>query len=772
MSETSNLRIRVITEGAVAANRELDKIDRNGRKAERATDSLRTSFLGLKSAVAGLGIGLLAKEVVETADKFQLMNARIKLVTSSAAEQEQVYQRLLGVSQETRSDLESSVDLYTRLARSTESLGLKQDDLIQLTTSVNQAFKVSGASTAEASAAITQLGQAFASGTLRGDEFNSVNEQAPRLMQAVADGLGVQRGALRQMAADGELTAERVSKALLKQSGAIEKEFAQMPVTVGDALQQLRNDLTDTFGRTDTGPVVDSIQDLREIITDPNFKESMATLTSAFFKLTGAMASGVAETVSFTKWLGEELAAAFNGVAADDIVRLEQKLYELQSHLDGDWFNTDIALTFTSDEEIQRQVEELKEKIKAAYELQGGVKVPVKVEDKKDDGEDDLIADKPAKLTAVQKRIQALEMEADLLGKAGVEAELYKLRMEGATDAELEAAEASLRRVEAYENLQERMEADKTSADAQRAEFESLVESLRTEEEALLESYNRRKLIILRNTEGNEEARKELINRLNQDFQKEAVGGFDKSIDTSGSLDEIEKSINAEFERRRELILANTQLTEEARLALEMELGRQRNEALAELDAERDAQVTQGWSNLLDVMSQYYQGMQGEEAAYMRAAIQMGKILLDEKKREDISKIWSSTHSAAMGAYDALASIPYVGPVLGAAAAGAVYVAGGAAAGKVAGLYDNGGFIPSGKYGIVGENGPELVSGPANVTSRQRTAEMAREAGGQAPAPQVTVQNIVSPSLVLEALNTPEGEDVVKNLMTRNRELL
>lgn len=100
-------------------------------------------------------------------------------------------------------------------------------------------------------AAITQLAQGLSAGALRGDEFNSVVEQSPRLAQAMADGLGVNIGKLRQMAGEGKLTAEIVVGALKSQSETIAKEFAQMPSTVAGSLTVLKNTVLGFVGDLD-----------------------------------------------------------------------------------------------------------------------------------------------------------------------------------------------------------------------------------------------------------------------------------------------------------------------------------------------------------------------------------------------------------------------------------------------------------------------------------------------------------------------------------------
>lgn len=162
--------------------------------------------------------------------------------------------------------------------------------------------------------------------------------------------------------------------------------------------------------------------------------------------------------------------------------------------------------------------------------------------------------------------------------------------------------------------------------------------------------------------------------------------------DLNAQWDEQEEATRAEYENR--LTEINTQA-----------------------ESERRQQMADGFSALLGVASKYYDGMEGEEAAYTRAALQLGQVLLDEKKRESFQSIVASTHSAAMGAYESLASIPYIGPVLGAAAAAGIYVAGGAASAAVLGMAHDG--IDS-----VPQTGTWLLEKGERVTTAETSAKL------------------------------------------------
>ena len=250
--DIATLGIKVDSSDVRGATGELKILVEVGTKAERATDGLKNSFGGLKTAIAGLGLGALLREAGQLADTYSNIRGRLSLVTSGTADLANVTQKLFDSAQRARVSFEATTDLYSSLARSTKSLGTSQADLLSVTETINKALIVSGASAATAEGALTQLGQGFASGTLRGDELNSVLEGTPRLAQAIADGMGVTVGQLRKLGGEGKITGETVFNALKGQKDAVEAEFAKMPVTIGQSFVQLRNEILKYVGEADT----------------------------------------------------------------------------------------------------------------------------------------------------------------------------------------------------------------------------------------------------------------------------------------------------------------------------------------------------------------------------------------------------------------------------------------------------------------------------------------------------------------------------------------
>lgn len=223
--------------------------------AGKSTDSLIEKLSGLKAAAVGIlslaGINLGGSAILRMADEYGQLMARMRLVTTSQSEFNAAQQRLFEIASSTRAPLAETVDLYSKLAPSVRALGGTAGEAADVVQTVSQAIALSGGSAEGNKAAILQFGQALASGTLRGDEFNSIIEQTPALAQALADGLGVPRGKLRELAEAGELTSGKIIAALKKVAPQVAEDFKTLPTTVGQSFTLLGNEVTKFVGRAD-----------------------------------------------------------------------------------------------------------------------------------------------------------------------------------------------------------------------------------------------------------------------------------------------------------------------------------------------------------------------------------------------------------------------------------------------------------------------------------------------------------------------------------------
>lgn len=219
---------------------------------ETRMNSAGSSMSRLSSIAASLTAALSVQQVASYADAWTVLNNKLANAVRENENLVTVTQRVFDITQSTRSSLDATATLYSRLERGTREYNTSAEDLVKLTTIINQGFVVSGATATEAENAIIQLSQGIASGVLRGEEFNSVSEQGSRLAIALADSLGVGIGQLRKMAAEGKLTTDVVVNGLLSQGDSIGKEFAKTTTTISQALQVAGNNITKFFGENTT----------------------------------------------------------------------------------------------------------------------------------------------------------------------------------------------------------------------------------------------------------------------------------------------------------------------------------------------------------------------------------------------------------------------------------------------------------------------------------------------------------------------------------------
>ena len=243
MTETASLIVSARVEGADKLKSDLNTISNEAKKAENAAYGLANSFTGLKAAVVAVAGSVMLREFVRVADDMSLVNSRLKMATSSAAEYAKQQKALHTIARDTHADIKETIDLYAKLAPALKNIGKSTEDTNNMVSSFTKALQLGGASAEEAAAAIKQFGQAMGSGALRGDEFNSIAEASPTLLRYMAEGLGVNVGKLRELGSEGKLTAEALSNAFEKVKGRINSDFAQMPVTVGKAFTDLRTEI-------------------------------------------------------------------------------------------------------------------------------------------------------------------------------------------------------------------------------------------------------------------------------------------------------------------------------------------------------------------------------------------------------------------------------------------------------------------------------------------------------------------------------------------------
>ena len=265
MAKNSDLKLKITAEddGASAKLNKVKKaVDGTGKAAVPASDKTRKlgdsfSSTGQRAfhfnEILQAGQQLLGQitAIVDLGDQYRQLEGRIKNTAGSQEAANRVMEELTRISIATHAPLASTAELYARLATNTEDAGFSQEQLLKFTESVNNALAINGTSATEASGALLQLSQALASGALRGDEFNSVNEQMPAIMGAVAKHLGVTRGELRKLAEEGKLTAEVVMEATIDMGEEWKLQASDLPRTLGKSVTDLETTWQAYLGTSD-----------------------------------------------------------------------------------------------------------------------------------------------------------------------------------------------------------------------------------------------------------------------------------------------------------------------------------------------------------------------------------------------------------------------------------------------------------------------------------------------------------------------------------------
>lgn len=217
------------------------------RVVTETQDKINAAANAMKTALAGIGIGAGLAEIIKMADEYAKFTAQLRLASTSAADYAASYDAVKRIAKGSQQDLASTGVLYARIANGTRELGTTQKQVADITETVNLALRVSGATATESASAQLQLSQAFASGTLRGEEFNAVNEAAPRLMDALAAGMGVGKGALKGLATEGEITSSIMANVLPKALESLREESKKIQ-TISGAFTNLKSEMLEFFG--------------------------------------------------------------------------------------------------------------------------------------------------------------------------------------------------------------------------------------------------------------------------------------------------------------------------------------------------------------------------------------------------------------------------------------------------------------------------------------------------------------------------------------------
>lgn len=766
-TEVASLILRVNSLEARAATDDLRKLGEQGQKTESLMGKLGKTFAGLGAGYAiGKFIGAVIKNTIEAEAAQAQLEARLKSTGHAAGlTAAQLNNLATTLSNVTVFDDESIINAESMLLTFTK---IGKDVFPAATEAVLNLSTVMGN---DLQGAAVQLGKAL------NDPVRGVAALSKAGVQFDTD----QRAMIKNLVRTGDVAGAQtiILKELETQMGNAARAARN---TLGGSLAGLKNSF-DNLLEADSGVpgVTSSINTLTDTLNDPEAKRGFQAVVGGILSVAGA----IAETIGFIGNYILRLKEALNlnskvvsgqtlTTTSDTNARLAQIGTRKAAIKDGLKQGVGRKATFGGgggeDKEYQQWRLENKKAYDANTELAylTGVRIrtvrqytaAVKNEQKAAEaakftglGElGDLPTDPGGAPKKDKKASDGAKQAADEAARklASLRESLY---------TEEEAIKASYKEREDIIASSNLAEADKKSlstrslaqydeelADlrkAKGAELEEIRMSLRSQEEVIQESYDKRKKIIEANTEAGSALRLELQGKLQVEYDLDLAAYAQAQADklsqiTDGYLTEDEEMVK-HHERQREMILEATFKTEEMR----QEYLRREEERF---NQERAARERDRQSAILNTASDVFGSLADLASTYAKGQGKNAKKAFELQKAASIAQTVVKTYEAATGAYASLSSIPVVGPALGIAAAAAAVIAGLANVRQIQSQqfteHDQGGRIPAGKIGIVGEYGPEFVRGPAAITGRQLTNSMLSGAGGGANINMSTVFNI------------------------------
>ena len=631
-------------------NKQFKKGIKNSKKEVSDFEkSGKQSFANMGNAFKAMVGAAAIQQFVSLGDQFLVMSNQMKAVTSSTEEYENAMRLVNEVSSRTRSDLGATASLFADLTVASEELGLKQSEIASITETFSKGLKISGADAGAAAGAITQFGQALAAGTLRGDEFNSINETNKEFMGQLSKALGVSRGELRKLAEQGLLTADVIATATLEMGKAVDEKFGKTVPTIAESFTLLRNNMVTMFG------------ELQE-------------RTGIFTKLANVVLL-VAKNAEF---LAKVFAVAFSLVIAQRIVATAMAVVQL-------------AKAFRS-------------AAVAGTLLQGVTGVGlIKV--------GAGIAAASAAIVGMNALFDDSIEGIEELGDAG-------------KDITLDIPEAPDQNTDTPSAAKEKLEIAKKQTEEEKKQKKLATEKaneLKRQKELFVTNAQKIKSILA-------DEQTSLENTMSQlELEGEMIGLSERQKETLQEIADLEADRLDAINDINALQLSADPI-ENLRLQGEAveEIIAKYDAWIAKIIAQREANntsattFTAGWAeafanfeenvnNSAAYAGQIFNTLTDGLTNAITTFVETGKLSF-----KDLFKSLLQDVIKFMAKKVVLSVLKFFG-------GGDMF----------AGMFDKGGYIPAGQFGIAGENGPEIVNGPANVTSTKATARAMGGGGGQ-----------------------------------------
>lgn len=816
MNDTASLEIRVLSDQVDQANRRLDNLEKKGSRAERATDGLTGAFSRLAGPLlAAVSATAALSKLVDVSREFDKLNAGLITATGSAENAKVAFEAIQDFATNTPYDLAQVTDSFTKLVNygldpSEKALTSYGNTASALGKDLNQMIEaVADAATGE----FERLKEFGIRASSEGDRvkftFRGVTTEVGKnaaeiesylialgennFGDAMANRMNTLDGALSNLGDEWDKLFLNISQAGV---GDVIEDSVRLAIDVLAELNamlasgELEGYLDAIAGKFDGWgkDVQETIRILTQFYKDnlEQFEDEGASTVKflidafknfpenvrAFIQImVTEVAAGLDKAKAYAGAFKDGIKAIFN----DDTVagvgaRLEQRLQIINSARQDslqDIFNEREASLSSFDQQIAaaKKLREEYDKNQAAKRAQTGDRL-AGFRQSGDSGASGGV-DKAAAAAAkrqqdeFQRLVESLRSEEE-----AIEASYQKRK----AIIERNTADGSTARADLMSRL------DKDHADqltklqeAKGRELEEIRRSLLTEEEAIRESYERRMKIVEDNTAAGSTQREELMAKLQTEYdgqlaQLEEAKQRERDSLYNGLMTE-EEMIRQSYERKKQQILESTAVTETERLELMKRLEEQYANEMAAMETKRMQTQLSNAAALFDGLAGLAKAYGGEQSKAYRALFA-------------ISKAFSITQ-AAMSIATGLAKAQELGWPANLAAMAQIAAQGASIMSQIngsnfSGAYDQGGVIPAGKIGLVGEYGPEFVAGPANVTGREKTTQMLENAtqggGQQAPAPQTNLRiiNAFDTGVITDYIGSDAGEEAVMNVVRRN----
>lgn len=752
-------------------------LDIDTRGATSAINGLGTAVKGFIAVIAVDQIRQFGQAIIDSTKQFQSFNNQLRLITDSQDELDTLFNKLTQSAKNNRAAFGDTVDLFTKLTLATADLGIEQDRIINVTERFQQALAISGADANTSAGAIRQFGQAMASGTVRGDEFNSIVEALGPALSIMAQESGLSVGKLRQMSQAGELTAETFFK-MVESSNALGAAFNKTEPTIDN----LETALSDAFDRVliKIGQASGATEAYESIL------KSLTRTADQISGTEGALAnldagqvmqqveegsiSATAAVEELEAKIGDLVAEAsggsgrFFGFFGDD---LEERKAELDNFIVSlkEQIEVEKELAEAAEAEakaIQEQraaleqvlaphkqfIEQAQKFADSDYRTelekanQRVIDAEIVIEQlnlafERSNGQVDnfvlLLRGAQNELNVAQGAVSELTNEAARLANEGSFNQFYEQVIGRAKDAQTDVEFTQ----QAINRLGQELEAGRISIDTYAFAMEQLVDNFKEadttaeELEARLKSLadatnNSIASIQARIAQSEEAAQLSGLQGLERDLKrieleeirlaeaaKERIRAQSEGLDAS----EIERQLaridaaSQEAIRSRQAAQRTIENNEERFRKIE-EDRRAAAKAAEEATANQQKSFAEGWSDAFDAYSKeandagkaaerlFSKSTKGMEDAIVGFA-KTGKFefkslvstILEELLRSQIRQLIASTFGGFGG---------------GSGGSGGNSLFGG--------FFASGGYLPAGKIGVVGEQGPELINGPANIS--------------------------------------------------------